>query len=541
MQVNPIAENADKLKDQAFEENTLCDIAIPAYADDDQFVQDIVSSITGSSCSITACDQTLCDACNETSCDSVVEISDFRNCNCDLVVTINSDHGLVLSTVAYKDEVANITNDIKLLALFEKFSGDDGVDGVKNEYGLPLNNPKYPAIVPQFTTMSEFTQKMGQVISNFTGIDTEIIMSYEDSTFLLEIDFEKAFGVDVSFEANLELGDMAELAVEDSRLSVAGLFSIKNAIAVKLAPNDSDSLKVVATLNDHDCTGPDLVDLQFNITVDGNKTGVTVPCVNGTENRYDAMAAALLNAFGENETYTVSLVGTSSLTLAFAPFISELEIEVEDDENKYGIKNDKQTKAPFHILLGKTEIEAALGLAGSATVSASAGGIEVAAEVEASVGGTLNLFAGTQEPIPLNQWLSKLKAARDSSNEFHDPNFASAALSVDGDFEASVGVKLPFELDVPVSIEGGFVEPFTLDLLDLSTLNTAKPNIALTVDLPNIGDLGSLSFADIVALLDVAMDMLVGDGDDDSVESCSGGLLGKEVRNKSLAARTLAF
>lgn len=49
------------------------------------------------------------------------------------------------------------------------------------------------------------------------------------------------------------------------------------------------------------------------------------------------------------------------------------------------------------------------------------------------------------------------------------------------------------------------------------------------IDLPAIGDIRNLSFGDVVRLLKQALDFLVGTGENDSVESCSGGLLGKEL------------
>lgn len=500
LKVNPIAENAVQIRDQSIQDNALCEITIPQYYDNVSFVQNITRSITGPYCGISVCDASECHACDETSCENVKEdILDFRNCDCDVVVYIDEEYRLVLSTVAYKNDTAAGINDVKLLALFEDFDEEEGVEGGKDYFGLALNNPVVPAIVAQFTTMSELTEKMSDVISEFTGIDTEIIATYKDSAFLFAIDFEKEFNAAVSFDTSLELGDFAEIGVEDSRLSIGGDFSVENTIVVKLSPDDSDSLKVVTTLSDDNCTTNDMSrDLNFTITVDGTRREVLVPCENGSINRTANMKAALLASFGENETYSVTLVGESSLTLAFNSTFDKVEIEVLDEHypNKYGIQNDTQTKKPFHILLGKTELGVEIELGGSATLNARVTDyIEVAADVGASVSGSLQMTAGTQELIPMNQWLAKLKAASNITDEFYDANFASASVTVDGNFDSSVEVKKPFKLELPVSFDGEFAEPFVLNLLDRSAINASKPDIILDVELPNIGDIGNLSFA----------------------------------------------
>jgi hypothetical protein len=490
--VNPIPDNAERLREQAQDEGGLCAINIPTYTDDDSFVSEIISSITGENCSITACDATSCDACNATTCENVEEVTDYRNCDCDLVVSIdNADHELVLSTVAFKNESTNATNDVKLIGIF---NSSLPVDGVQNTFGIQVNSPSVPAIVPRFSTMKEFTTYMSYALGNFTQTETLITIEYESSTFILGIEFEKAFKAGVSFSSTVEIGDFAELSVEQSNLSVDGSFLLGSAFAIKLSPNEDESLKLSTTLSDENCTaeGP----YEFNLTVDGNLTEVELPCVNGTENRRAAMETALVNAFGENETFTVSLVGNSSLALAFNPTIASVKIAISVT-NKYGIKNDTQKKMPFHILLGKTELGANVRIFGSATVSARLqDSIEVGADIEAAVGGFLSLSAGTEEEfLPFNKWLAALKTARDPEDDFYIPNFATASVTVDGEFAASVEVRKPFELELPLGVKGEFAEPFALNLLDLDAIKSTKPNISLDVDIPKIGDLGDLSFA----------------------------------------------
>ena len=61
-------------------------------------------------------------------------------------------------------------------------------------------------------------------------------------------------------------------------------------------------------------------------------------------------------------------------------------------------------------------------------------------------------------------------------------------------------------------------------------------------DFPNFGDLRNLSLKDVIRLLQQALGLLVGEGDDDTVESCSGGLLGKKIGgNNVFTEKVCAF
>ena len=104
---------------------------------------------------------------------------------------------------------------------------------------------------------------------------------------------------------------------------------------------------------------------------------------------------------------------------------------------------------------------------------------------------------------------------------------AAASFTFDGDFSATVSVEDPIELSA--SATGKFRKPYTLDLLDLDAVKNTKPEIVFDVDLPSFGDLRNLTFKDVIGLLQDALKFLVGEEEGDTVESCSGGLLGKEV------------
>lgn len=118
LSVNPIAENAASLRDQAIGEDGLCSFTI--YDLDDvtnNILADTLASILGSDCNVTACDATLCIPCNSTLCsaDVVADITEFRYCECDVAVGIDDADTLFMFTVAYRgNETHPVENDIKV-------------------------------------------------------------------------------------------------------------------------------------------------------------------------------------------------------------------------------------------------------------------------------------------------------------------------------------------------------------------------------------------------------------------------------------------
>ena len=93
-------------------------------------------------------------------------------------------------------------------------------------------------------------------------------------------------------------------------------------------------------------------------------------------------------------------------------------------------------------------------------------------------------------------------------------------------------------MELSADAKGYFRKPFTLDLLDTSALTT-KPDVAFEIGLPNFGDLRNLGFKDVIKLLQQAMEFLVGDNEGDTVETCSGGLLGKELFGTNLFVKKI--
>lgn len=154
------------------------------------------------------------------------------------------------------------------------------------------------------------------------------------------------------------------------------------------------------------------------------------------------------------------------------------------------------TTMQYQFANGLAEISASFDISGMAEVAASLGGVvEIGANIEVALSGSVLFSAGKhRQLVPVNAWISTLLNMKDPNADFYERNFARCRITLDGTFEASVSVKEPFELDAPVAVRGGLVEPFVLDLFNSSRIVEMKPNVKLQVDLPNIGDLSNLSF-----------------------------------------------
>jgi hypothetical protein len=112
--MNPIPERAAQMRAQARSEGGLCVIEIPEYLDSaHDFLDYVVLSITGADCSIDACRSEECHVCTEvevgedvtctlcsssSDCDGLEDVVEYRDCECDAVVTVNENDEFVLYT-----------------------------------------------------------------------------------------------------------------------------------------------------------------------------------------------------------------------------------------------------------------------------------------------------------------------------------------------------------------------------------------------------------------------------------------------------------
>jgi hypothetical protein len=401
--INPIPERADQMRTQATNESGLCKIEIPAYNDtNDGFLDSVVLSVTGTDCSIDVCRSEECHACTKkdgedlscalcsssSDCDGLEDVVEYRHCECDAVVTVNEKNEFTLYTgelirkkidggihlfrlqtrflVSYKPE--DVPNDIKLIGIFDEIEENKTLK-VTDHYGLFVNNPIHPDVIPRFSTMAEFTAKISQVITDFTSVPTNITAIYTPGTddsygkFNFGIHVEKAFEHEVSFSSSVSIGDFSTLSVEESSLYIGGSFMLDNEFGVILGPDDTKGLKITAQIDEAtNCTSSNK-DLTFDIILYHDNDppiahNISIKtCAEGAAARVDTIRKRVNKVVGE-EDVTVSLVGTKSLVLAFNPYWSKVELYGPKQKNIYGLPSyDKQKKSGWYFANGATELD----------------------------------------------------------------------------------------------------------------------------------------------------------------------------------------
>lgn len=180
---------------------------------------------------------------------------------------------------------------------------------------------------------------------------------------------------------------------------------------------------------------------------------------------------------------------------------------------------------PFALLFGNFSLDVDFTFAGLVTIECTVlGVVEVTAKLEASLQLQLHLAVGDERFLGFSEWLAALTAFEDG--------FVEAGVTMDGEFTGSIEATYPFDFGGPALAHGGFATPYVLNFLDKR--NPGTPDVEFEVTLPDLGAITELSVANILDILLVSLDFLVGSADGDSVASCSGGLLGKQILGKNV-------
>lgn len=156
-----------------------------------------------------------------------------------MVISVTDEDKFVIYSVSHKGDNDTLPNIAALIGIFDPLPTDGGLLDAKNFLDvIPINIPVTPAIVPRFNTLQDLADRIGKAITDFTEIETTIAVSYsegsetEPGSFLFGIEFEKNFEVDLSFSSSVSLGDIAELSVVESLLSISGGFYLTNEFGV---------------------------------------------------------------------------------------------------------------------------------------------------------------------------------------------------------------------------------------------------------------------------------------------------------------------
>ena len=548
LEANPIAGNAKVLRKQARNDgNSLCTITFPQWSNSSAWqgsVKGSVMNVNGGVCNATIC---LTDECTPTYNTAKDVILGYENCTCDVAIGVDSKtNKFVLYTVSYYDASQTQQNDITLIGLFEAYSlwkNEGAPVGPKDFFGIPINNPVYPNVVPRFRTLQDLADRMGQVLTIATSIDTTVSIKYtagDPGSLIFGIVFEdymKSPPNGLSFSSDLALGDLARITVKKASFGLSGWFRVATEFGIVFGPDETSTITLIGERK-NETSSCNIT--AFNVTIDyeknntkGKETITIVPKCDISDK-----LISLKEAFGNSQLrgdVNVSEIGTSGLfALTFDSVYSYVKVSVANETvtdltTRYGLANGTyDKKSPFQFAVGLFDITAEAAVTGSAIVTANVADVlEVTADIDASLTAQVQFSAGKQgQLIPFDDWLAALIAIKDNSSQYYDKDFADALLTFDGKIEAVVSVAPPFKLSTKVS---GYLRkpPYKLNLLSLGGI-IPKPEFVVDVNLPNFGDLRNLSFRDVIDLLNQALELLVGSEQADTVESCSGGLLGSD-------------
>jgi len=498
---------------------------------------DLIDAINRANCGITAWGGCQQDA-----------DGNFYGCvNAQLVVIIE-DGQVVMATEAWTDNAKRNIQDFQLLGLFSK----KPVCG-EAILGFTLNEPAYPQLIPRFRNLEEVEDLINQAIDKeMDGVHVDLTYvppdGVEISRFEVGIQFSRSVQYGTSFDGSLQIGDLMGLRVKDSDLNVTATITFNTTFGILLEPDPEEQITVLAKACDgkgYQCTIGEF-SLQFEYTKDAitNKIIVTIPASSGLVNASTHLENAIsdIASVYEKTNSLLAIKFNSEITnVRISPrricqdpqtnqqVFGETEYECPKNTkvlvipNIYRIGDVKSSKNGYRVAVGEIGVRANVTVIGDAQVSCTVlQVIDVAADIVADLRVTLTLTLGIGELIPFTDWLVALLAITSPKGEGHIPNFLKAEAVLVGTFGAVVRALPPF--DVAGQVDASGTVTHTLDFLDIGA--SGSPNVTMKVDLPNIGDISKLSFRDIVDILVIAMELLVGGSSEDTVDSCTGGLLG---------------
>ena len=564
-----------------------------AVEDTDDFVKELTDGLQGC---VTVCviDEIVgCKRDNITKdffdCDCDVVIDNFEDAD------DGGKEKVLVASVAY--DKSNQTKDVHLMGLYDAKENYTGPGDLFNfPLNQPVTPGLVPRF-RNFKDLSNRIQMVIESEATFfsdVSVDFAYLPELPDRPPRFEVDMGFTLAVDksASLEASAGLGDLVDIKIENTAVDISGSASFQTNFGVILGPDSKEQLVLIGNSCQGDgfdnCTTSTNKPYKVELFINGNENPVELDLTgDGSSYPFELLEAALA-AKPEIGVVNVTKVGKSLLVLRFDGNVSEYNLQVpkkcfteEGDEvivgapffrcgkkettevveNDYGFSDAVLTKKRFQLALGPISLTGNVNASGEATIAANVGGVfEVGATLEADIGGTVDLTIGENRFLPVVDWLVAItKIFSNESAEGFIDDFLSANATFTGSFEGTVAATEPFNFG-EITAKGSFAKPFEIDFLDVNaSKNRPEIDFAVScllvlyllrgcvrifrflttyavaqVDLPQIGNLRNLTFKDVIELLQMAIEFLIGDEDGDSVETCSGGLLGLEVLGKPI-------
>ena len=559
--VSPDDDNA--IRDLAKEVGGVCTFQLP---------QDPPKSPTTSSefagmlrASISDCNVTVCGSCAFDS-----DADEYSGCgDCDVVIDSDEEDRVFIASVAYSNDQPGEPKDVQLMGLYEALGESEGRTLRRTSlFGLPLNQPVTPALVPRFRTFYDLATRIVEAVKR-SGYENNIVnFSYKPETsavdqpsrFDVSLFFDRDASFDIRFDTSARVGELENIrrvvSVEESSTIVLVEAEYAADFAVVLAPDESEGIMILGNAckdmeigTTCDLNGTTLL-LEYVIADTPNTVTLKLPSKVDASPREELMKALNLSGMGDLATVKQQPNGSKLFAVAFDPSISsvrlwnqkdclDLESNVtftvrkgvfvcrkEDempiyDVGNYGLNDEDLLKRPFQITVQQASIEARFEVNGQEDLVATVGPgfVELEIDLDLSLKGNLSLSVGSGDFLPFSDWLITVASILEPDNEaFWSASSIFEATALDG----NVGLAPPFDDFGSKTTRGSFENgPFAVNFANKNN----APSVLFSIALP--GGIPKLSFAHAVNSLSRAVGFVVGDGEPQSVvESCSSGLLG---------------
>ena len=549
-------------------------------------------------CAMTDC-RFACPNPSEENCEEKNKTNDIvcTDASCDVVIDQKIKNGnFFISTVAYTITGNTLTkkSDIDLIGLYT-------VAATINPNMVPpklkldvLDVPVHPPLIPRFRNIVEFQGLINKAVKKSVGgSNVGVVINYvpRDAdagtaarlSATVEIGYGRSF--DFGFDTSLAIGDLTTIEVVGDDLENPPKFNtaidvqLESTVGVTLGPSKDEQIILVANGCDPTCNAPAIY-IGVKYQEDGDDEWKTLP---GGEiisldvgNPLDRLQTSQLNSITKE---LFQLDDAPLIIIKFLPKISRVKItipkccdggselkqecppntkEIGGSELKqecppntevieypnymYYFKTDQEmSKKPFQVGMGNTTIDAGFTIKADATITANVGEvIEVEAGLSANLTGDLSLnitVPKTDELLPFQDWIVAITKVNHTDSVGHISDFFRANATFTGGVNASISLKEPFSLSGDPFTVNGTLDEYTIKFRGDPFLN--RPKFTLEPKFPNIGNVSKLSFDDVLDVLEIALEFLIGDPEESSVQSCDAGLLGLEVFGKNIFAERL--
>jgi hypothetical protein len=500
-----------------------------------------------------------------------------------------------IASVAYSEEQGVDPKDVQLIGLYEKpleetTAGSNPSlrppDGPRSLLGFPLNQPVTPGIVPRFRTYFDLETRMEQAISDDGYENVTVAFSYVlaamntgdpnrievNTAFKGQAAFnfssmeeeESPFGV--GFNASAGVGDLKAVRLDEdqSKSSVSVMAQYSAELGVVLAPNESQDIIIIGNACNGRSSKCDLDamkiqleywkgDLKKTVFLDLSSARDASP---SDELKKALAEAQLLGDVVKNVTMHGTPDFPSTLfVIRFDPSVTHVLFAVPKDcldpetfqtvdqnvlmcekdkrvnytYNAYGLQDQDLARRPFQISVRRASIEADFEVEGNELLYATvADTVEMETYLTFSLNGSLSLSIDSGDFLPFCDWLIAIVSIFETEKDGRIDDFLSASSTFESrTFSGAVKPLPPFDNGAisEAVVNGGLEQPFDVDFMG----KDSTPPVSFPIELPVC--IRSLSYTDVVDSLSKAVKFIVGNGELQTAESCSGGLLGSELVN----------